>query len=112
MSMTGSKPLSTELETRQRQLLGLGRLILQQARAGQWDAVRLTDSRLAQFIQHMLKQPDLWSLLEPARAQVRNWQQEALLLCQQETAQREQEWHDLSRKREGLQAYGEVQEWA
>ncbi|MGY3894385.1 LafX [Aeromonas enterica] len=112
MSMTGSKLLGAEQETRQRQLLGLGRLILQQARAGQWDAVRLTDSRLAQLIQHILKQPDLWFSLKPAREQVRNWHQEALLLCQQETALRKQEWHDLSRQREGLQAYGEVQEWA
>ncbi|MGU5847135.1 hypothetical protein [Aeromonas hydrophila] len=50
--------------------------------------------------------------MQPARDQVRSWQQEALLLCQQETALRKREWQGLSQKREGLQAYGEVQEWA
>lgn len=112
MSVTGTKQLTAEHETRQRQLLGLGRLILQQARAGQWDAVRLADSRLSQFIQHMLGQPELWAAMQPARDQVRSWQQEALLLCKQETALRKREWQALSQKREGLQAYGEVQEWA
>jgi hypothetical protein len=112
MSVTGTKQLTEEHETRQRQLLGLGRLILQQARAGQWDAVRLADSRLSQFIQHMQGQPELWAAMQPARDQVRSWQQEALLLCQQETALRKREWQELSQKREGLQAYGEVQEWA
>ncbi|CAD7558347.1 TPA: LafX [Aeromonas hydrophila] len=112
MSVTGTKQLTAEHETRQRQLLGLGRLILQQARAGQWDAVRLADSRLSQFIQHMQGQPELWAAMQPARDQVRSWQQEALLLCQQETALRKREWQELSQKREGLQAYGEVQEWA
>ena len=34
-----------EYETRQRQLLALGRQLQQQAQAGQWDAVRLTDQR-------------------------------------------------------------------
>lgn len=46
--MSGIAPVlrETELQTRQRQLLGLGTLLLQQAQAGQWDAVRLTDGRL------------------------------------------------------------------
>ncbi|MDM5085950.1 LafX [Aeromonas rivipollensis] len=112
MSMTGAVPPSTERETRQRQLLGLGRLILQQARAGQWDAVRLADHRLAQLIDHLRQQPALWQSLVPARDQVRHWHQEALALCQQETAQRKQEWDALSLKREGLQAYDEAQAWA
>ena len=112
MPMTGSVQLGTECETRQRQLLGLGRLILQQARAGQWDAVRLTDQRLAQFIGHVRLQPALWQSLVPARDQVRAWHQDAFALCQQETSLRKQEWQSLSEKQEGLQAYDEAQEWA
>lgn len=112
MSMTGSVQPGTERETRQRQLLGLGRLILQQARAGQWDAVRLTDQRLAQFIGHVRQQPGLWDALAPARDQVRAWHQDAFALCELETRQRKQEWQSLSDKREGLQAYDEAQEWA
>ena len=112
MSMTGSVHPSTEQETRQRQLLGLGRLILQQARAGQWDAVRLADQRLAQFIGHLRQHPALWQALAPARDQVRGWHQEAFSLCEQETRLRKQEWQSLSEKREGLQAYDEAQTWA
>ncbi|MFM5819359.1 MULTISPECIES: LafX [Aeromonas] len=112
MSMTGAVPPSTERETRQRQLLGLGRLILQQARAGQWDAVRLADHRLAQLVESLRQQPALWQALMPARDQVRHWHQEAFALCQQETALRKQEWDALSLKREGLQAYDEAQTWA
>lgn len=112
MSMTGSVHPSTEQETRQRQLLGLGRLILQQARAGQWDAVRLADQRLAQLIAHLCQQPALWQSLAPAREQVRHWHRQAVQLCQQETALRKQEWQSLSQKREGLQAYDEAQAWA
>lgn len=112
MSMTGAVPPSTERETRQRQLLGLGRLILQQARAGQWDAVRLADHRLARLVDQLRQQPALWQSLVPTRDQVRHWHQEALALCQQETAQRKQEWDALSLRREGLQAYDEAQAWA
>jgi len=110
MSMTGAVPPSTERETRQ--LLGLGRQILQQARAGQWDAVRLTDRRLAQFIDHLHQQPALWQSLAPARDQVRAWHREAFELCQQETTLLKQQWQSLSQQREGLQAYDEAQEWA
>ena len=112
MSMTEAVQPSTEHETRQRQLLGLGRLILQQARAGQWDAVRLADHRLAQFIGHVRLQPALWQSLASTRDQVRVWHREAFELCQQETTLRKQEWQSLSHKREGLQAYDEAQEWA
>lgn len=112
MSMTGAVPSGTERESRQRQLLGLGRLILQQARAGQWEAVRLADHRLAQLIELLRQQPALWQVLMPARDQVRQWHQEAFALCQLETALRKQEWESLSLKREGLQAYDEAQAWA
>ncbi|MFM5520871.1 LafX [Aeromonas jandaei] len=112
MPLIGSTDLPAELDKRQRQLLGLGRLILQQAHAGQWDAVRLSDSKLARFAELMAKEPELWASLSAARAQVRSWHQEAQQLCRQEVTLREREWHELSRKREGLQAYGEVQEWA
>ena len=112
MSMTGAVLPGTERETRQRQLLGLGRLILQQARAGQWDAVWLADQRLAQLVAHLNSQPALWQSLMPARDQVRHWHREAFALCEQETALRKQEWDSLSRKREGLQAYDEAQTWA
>ncbi|WP_421201422.1 hypothetical protein [Aeromonas enteropelogenes] len=53
----------------------------------------------------------MWSALKPERELVRSWHQEALSMCQQETALRKQEWHNLSLKREGLRAYDEVQEW-
>ena len=112
MSAFGSTQRNTEQETRQQQLLELGRLLLEQARAEQWDSVRLTDGRLAQFIAHMSKQPALWSALKPAREQVRGWHQEALLLCQQAAAESKLEWQTLSQQREGLQAYEETQEWA
>lgn len=112
MAMSGSTNLPVELEINHRLLLSLGRLILQQAHAGQWDSVRLSDSKLARFAELMAKDSEQWALLAAERAQVRNWHQEALLLCRQEMTLREREWHELSRKREGLQAYGEVQEWA
>ena len=111
MSMSRSVLSSTEQEVVRRQLLGLGRLILQQAQAGQWEAIPQADLRLAQLIGHLKQQTALWQSLAVEREQVRTWHQEAFALCQQETALRKQEWQSLLQKREGLQAYDEVQEW-
>lgn len=100
-----------DVQTRQRQLLGLGALLLQQAQAGQWDAVRLTDSRFTLFVSQVSKNAELWAALLPAREAVRELYQQVFQLCKQETAIRKQEWQQLAATREGLMAYGEVQEW-
>ncbi|MFE8710783.1 LafX [Aeromonas allosaccharophila] len=111
--MSGIAPVlrETELQTRQRQLLGLGTLLLQQAQAGQWDAVRLTDGRFAQFVSQVSRNPQLWAALQPARDKARMLYRQALQLCEQETLVRKQEWQQLSSIREGLTAYGEAQQW-
>lgn len=100
-----------EYETRQRQLLALGRQLQQQAQAGQWDAVRLTDQRLAQFCDALANSPSLWQALQPVRQQVKVWHGEALAQCRVELETRQQEWQRLSQGREGMQAYDEVQSW-
>ncbi|MCS3460309.1 LafX [Aeromonas sp. BIGb0445] len=100
-----------EYETRQRQLLALGRQLQQQAQAGQWDAVRLTDQRLAQFCCALANSPSLWQALQPVRQQVKAWHGEALAQCRAELETRQQEWQRLSQGREGMQAYDEVQSW-
>lgn len=112
--MPVSKPSisSAEYETRQRQLLGLGRQLQQQAQAGQWDAVRLTDQRLAQLCNTLAASAPLWQALLPARQQVKEWHGQALEQCRAELAAREQSWQQLSQGREGLQAYDEAQSWA
>ena len=111
--MSGIAPVlrETELQTRQRQLLGLGTLLLQQAPAGQWDAVRVHDGRFAQFVSQVSRNPQLWAALQPARDKARILYQHALQLCEQETQVRKQEWQQLSSIREGLTAYGEAQQW-
>ncbi|WP_033138263.1 hypothetical protein [Aeromonas finlandensis] len=101
----------TELQTRQRQLLGLGTLLLQQAQAGQWDAVRLTDGRFSRFVSQVRQNPQLWMALQPVREKARVLYRQALLLCEQETETRKLEWQQLAGIREGLTAYGEVQKW-
>ncbi|MEB8284827.1 LafX [Aeromonas veronii] len=112
-AMSGIAPVlrEAELQTRQRQLLGLGTLLLQQAQAGQWDAVRLTDGRFAQFVSQVSGNPQLWAALQPARDKARMLYRQALQLCEQETLVRKQEWQQLSSIREGLTAYGETQQW-
>ncbi|MFQ2061114.1 LafX [Aeromonas veronii] len=111
--MSGIAPVlrETELQTRQRQLLGLGTLLLQQAQAGQWEAVRLTDGRFAQFVSQVSLDPQLWAALQPARDKARVLYRQALQLCEQETLIRKQEWQQLSSIREGLTAYGETEQW-
>lgn len=111
MSVINPALREADVQTRQRQLLGLGTLLLQQAQAGQWDAVRLTDSRFAQFVSQVSQNTELWMALRPAIERVQVQYQQAFQLCEQETAIRKQEWQQLSAIREGLTAYGEVQEW-
>jgi hypothetical protein len=100
-----------ELLKHQRQLLALVMQLLQQAQAGQWDAVSSTDGRFAQFVSQLRQNPQLWIALQPAREKVRELYQQAYLLCAKETELRLQEWQQLVAIREGLTAYGEVQEW-
>lgn len=111
MSVSDPALREADVQTRQRQLLGLGTLLLQQAQAGQWDAVRLTDSRFALFVSQVSKNTELWTALRPAIERVQVQYQQAFQLCEQETAIRKQEWQQLAAIREGLTAYGEVQEW-
>ncbi|UAK72025.1 LafX [Aeromonas enteropelogenes] len=94
------------------QVLGLARLLLQQAQAGEWEVLKETDARLARFASQMAdKHPQSWAAMVTTRAEVRALYQSAITLCQHETDRLKGAWQALNGQREGLAAYDEVQQW-
>ncbi|MGL5948979.1 MAG: LafX [Aeromonas sp.] len=94
------------------QFLTLGKLLLKQAHAGEWDAAKQTDGRIVQFAQTFsAQQPERWAQMAPVRAQVKEYYREAVELCRLESERLKQAWQTFNAQREGVEAYDEAQQW-